>query len=60
MGLELADLFREYGADYRKKYADKLLPSHRQAMWAIEHCRTERLGGLSQLSGISIQLSLLP
>ena len=45
MGLELADLFREYGADYRKKYADKLLPSHRQAMWAIEHCRTERLGG---------------
>ena len=45
MGLELADLFREYGADYRNKYADKLLPSHRQAMWAIEHCRTERLGG---------------
>jgi hypothetical protein len=45
MGLELADLFREYGAEYRKKYADKLLPSHRQAMWAIEHCRTERLGG---------------
>lgn len=45
MGLELADLVREYGADYRKKYADKLLPSHRQAMWAIEHCRTEYLGG---------------
>jgi hypothetical protein len=45
MGLELADLFREYGAAYRKKYAEKLLPSHRQAMWAIEHCRTERLGG---------------
>jgi len=45
MGLELADLFREYGADYRNKYADKLLPSHRQAMAAIEHCRTERLGG---------------
>lgn len=45
MGLELADFFREYGADYRKKYADKLLPSHRLAMWAIEHCRTERLGG---------------
>ena len=45
MGLELADLFREYGADYQKKYADKLLPSHRQAMWAIESCRTERLGG---------------
>jgi len=45
MALELADLFREYGAAYRNKYADKILPSHRQAMWAIEHCRTERLGG---------------
>jgi hypothetical protein len=45
MGLELADLFREYGAAYRNKYADKLLPSHRQAMAAIEHCRTEHLGG---------------
>jgi len=45
MGLELAELFRAYGADYRKKYAHKLLPSHRQAMWAIESCRTERLGG---------------
>lgn len=45
MGVELADLFREFGTAYRKKYADKLLPSHRQAMWAIEHCRTEHLGG---------------
>ena len=45
MALELAELFRAYGTDYRKKYADKLLPSHRQAMWAIEHCRTQRLGG---------------
>jgi hypothetical protein len=45
MGLELADLFQAYGAGYRKKYADKLLPSHRLAMWAIEHCRTERMGG---------------
>jgi hypothetical protein len=45
MALELADLFREYGAAYRKKYADKLLLSHRQTMWAIERCRTEHLGG---------------
>ena len=45
MALELADIFREFGAAYRQKYADKLLPSHRQAMWAIEHCRTEILGG---------------
>ena len=45
MALELADILREYGAAYCHKYADRLLPSHRQAMWAIEHCRTETLGG---------------
>ena len=45
MAVELADIFRAYGLAYREKYADHLLPSHRQAMWAIERCRTERLGG---------------
>jgi len=45
MALELADILREYGAAYRQKYTGKLLPSHRQAMWAIERCRTEALGG---------------
>ena len=45
MTLELADIFRQYGPAYRQKYAAKLLPSHRQAMRAIEHCRTEALGG---------------
>ena len=45
MGLELADIFRRYGPAYRQKYADQLLPSHRQAMRAIEQCRTEALGG---------------
>jgi hypothetical protein len=45
MALELADILREYGPAYRRKYARKLLPSHRQAMWAIERCRTEALGG---------------
>ena len=45
MALELADIFREYGVAYRAKYADKLLPSHLQAMRAIEDCRTEALGG---------------
>jgi len=43
--LELADIFRRYGPAYRQKYANKLLPSHRQAMRAIERCRTEALGG---------------
>jgi len=45
VGLELADIFRQYGPAYRQKYADQLLPSHRQAMCAIEQCRTEALGG---------------
>jgi hypothetical protein len=45
MALELADILREYGAAYHQKYTSKLLPSHRQAMLAIEHCRTPALGG---------------
>jgi predicted RNA-binding Zn-ribbon protein involved in translation (DUF1610 family) len=45
VGLELADIFRQYGPAYRQKYAAHLLPSHSQAMRAIEHCRTQALGG---------------
>jgi len=45
MALELAEIFRAYGAAYRQKHAAQLLPSHRQAMRAIEQCRTEALGG---------------
>ncbi|MFL7869312.1 MAG: IS91 family transposase [Anaerolineales bacterium] len=45
MGLELADIFRQYGPAYHQKYAAHLLPSHRQAMRAIERCRTQALGG---------------
>ena len=45
MGLELADIFRQYAPAYRQKYAAQLLPSHHQAMRAIEHCRTQVLGG---------------
>jgi len=43
--VELADIFREYGPAYRARYGAEMLPSHHQAMWAIEHCRTEALGG---------------
>jgi hypothetical protein len=43
--VELAEIFRHYGPAYRARFGDRLLPSHRQAMWAIEHCRTEALGG---------------
>jgi hypothetical protein len=43
--VELADIFREYGPAYRDKFGEQMLPSHHEAMWAIEHCRTETLGG---------------
>jgi len=45
VGLELADIFRQYAPAYHQKYAAHLLPSHRQAMRAIERCRTQALGG---------------
>ena len=45
MGLELADIVRQYGPAYRAKYAGRMLPSHRQALRAIEQCRTPALGG---------------
>ncbi len=43
--VELADLFRQYGPAYRTQFADQLSAEQRSAMWAIEHCRTELLGG---------------
>jgi hypothetical protein len=42
---ELAEIFRRYGPRYRAKFGERMLPSHRQAMRDIEHCRTEALGG---------------
>ena len=43
--LELADIFRTYGSAYRHQYGAKMLPSHHQAMNAIERCRTAVMGG---------------
>lgn len=43
--LELASIFRLYGAEYRKKYKDQILPSHMKAIKAIQKCRTPELGG---------------
>lgn len=43
--VELADVFRRYGPAYRQKHEARMLPSHLQAMRAIEQCRTEVLGG---------------
>jgi hypothetical protein len=43
--IELAHIFRRHGPDYQTKFADRMLPSHRQAMRAIINCRTKALGG---------------
>ncbi len=43
--VELADIFIEYGPSYREKYEERMPASHLRAMWHIEHCRTETMGG---------------
>ena len=45
MMIELAEIFRRYGPTYRQTYGHQMSASQHQAMWAIEHCRTESLGG---------------
>jgi hypothetical protein len=43
--ITLGDIFRQYGPAYRQHYGRRLSASQRSAMAAIEHCRTEALGG---------------
>jgi hypothetical protein len=43
--LEIADIFRLPGPDYREKYGERMLASHLKAMEDLERCRTEALGG---------------
>jgi Putative transposase/Transposase zinc-binding domain len=43
--LEVADIFRLHGPDYRARFGNQMVPSHRRAMQDIEQCRTESLGG---------------
>ena len=43
--IELAEIFRRYGPQYRQQYGDRMPSSHLEAMKAIEACRTEALGG---------------
>ncbi len=42
-GVEVADIFRQYGQDYRR--AHRMPINHLRAMHAIEVCRTATLGG---------------
>src|SRR6266545_2790268 len=43
--VEVAEIFRLHGPEYRKKFAGRMLPSHLRAMQDIEQCRTTTLGG---------------
>src|SRR5215470_16339871 len=43
--LEVADIFRRYGADYRQQHGASLSVAQRRVMTAIESCRTAVLGG---------------
>src|SRR5215470_8449561 len=43
--LEVADIFRRYGADYRQRHGGSLSVAQRRVMTAIEVCRTAVLGG---------------
>jgi len=43
--LEVADVFRRYGAAYRDAHADHLSGGQRRVMGAIEACRSATLGG---------------
>ena len=43
--VEVAEIFRQHGAQYRAKYGDRMLRSHLRVMQDIESCRTASLGG---------------
>ena len=43
--LELAEIFRLHGPDYRAQFGTRMLPSHLRAMQDIETCRTAARGG---------------
>jgi len=43
--LEVADIFREHGPEYRKLQGASMSPEQHRAMRAIEICRTATLGG---------------
>jgi hypothetical protein len=42
--MRLAEIIKTFLPDLELKYGHRLLPSHRQALAAIEQCRTQALG----------------
>ncbi len=47
--VELAEIFRDAGPAYLRRFGDRLLPSHRRALQDIAFCRTAALGGQEYL-----------
>ncbi len=43
--IEVADVFRQFGPSYLDAHDDRMLPSHRRAIWDITACRTQAMGG---------------
>jgi len=42
---EVADILRQYGAQYQERFWSRMLPSHKRAIQAILTCRTAAMGG---------------
>lgn len=51
--LEVADVFRRYGAAYREQHGASMSTAERRVMSAIEVCRTVALGGQTAARGAS-------
>ena len=46
--LEVADVFRQHGEEFLKRWGDVLSPQQRKAFWDIRACRTAALGEFVQ------------
>jgi hypothetical protein len=51
VALEVADVFRHFGAAWRAEHAGQLSRGHLRVMGAIETCRTAALGGHAEACG---------
>ena len=45
MAIELADIIRQFGPLYLKRFSGSMLASHKRAIADIQQCRTEAMGG---------------
>ncbi len=43
--IEVADVFRQFGASYIDAFGERMLPSHHRAISDITACRTQAMGG---------------